>query len=383
MRISLIRLTSLAVWVCCLACQQNKPKQAQSIPAERQEAIDDSLALAEALLAQSLINKTIPPLYETTPVRSAAGEDAADDPAIWIHPTQPEASRIYGSNKRAGIVAYDLQGQESAFYPVGRINNIDVIQGISHGNLSYDLLGGTNRTNQSLEIFAIDDNGALKHINGGHLDLSRRGMDDVYGFCFGQYGDQYYAYVNAKNGMVRQYALGIADSTVYLTLLSGTTLDSQPEGMVFDSDASVIYIGEEDLGIWMFPGGSLGTKAKLIQSSREDNNKNIRYDIEGLTIYERAGKKYLLASSQGNFSYAVFDIRDDHKYLGSFTIKGGSDIDGAEETDGIDATSVDLGSDFPYGLMVAQDGFNYDGDKLVNQNFKIVAMQDSFFEQDW
>lgn len=383
MKISLIRLTCLAVWLCCFGCQQNKPKETQSISSARQEAIDDSLALAEALHAQSLIEKSISALYETTPVQSAAGEDAADDPAIWIHPTQPEASRIYGSNKRAGIVAYDLRGHESGFYPVGRINNIDVIQGISYGNMSYDLLGGTNRTDQSLEIFLIDENGSLQQMNGGHLDLGRTGMDDVYGFCFGQFGDQYYAFVNAKNGMVRQYRLEIADSTVDLTLLSGITLNSQPEGMVFDSEASVIYIGEEDLGIWVYPGGSLSTKATLIPSSREDNNINIRYDIEGLTIYERAGKKYLLASSQGNFSYAVFDIRDDHKYLGSFTIEAGSGVDGAEETDGIDATAVHLGSDFPYGLMVAQDGFNYDSDKLVNQNFKIVALQDSFFEQDW
>ena len=37
--------------------------------------------------------------------------DAADDPAIWIHPTQPEKSRVLGTNKKQGLLAYDLDGK--------------------------------------------------------------------------------------------------------------------------------------------------------------------------------------------------------------------------------------------------------------------------------
>ncbi|MCI5043675.1 MAG: phytase, partial [Aquisalinus sp.] len=59
-------------------------------------------------------------------------------------------------------------------------------------------------------------------------------------------------------------------------------------------------------------------------------------------------------------------------FLGRFRIAGNPDtgIDGAQETDGIDATPVALGPDFPLGVLVVQDGLNDpSGDK---QNFKIV-----------
>ena len=57
--------------------------------------------------------------------------------------------------------------------------------------------------------------------------------------------------------------------------------------------------------------------------------------------------------------------------MGSFCVPFGEDIDGAEETDGIEVTSAALGSAFPHGLMVVQDGFN-DG----TQNFKYLDWAD-------
>jgi 3-phytase len=47
------------------------------------------------------------------------------------------------------------------------------------------------------------------------------------------------------------------------------------------------------------------------------------------------------------------------------------EIDGVEETDGIEITSVPLPG-FPKGLLVVQDGYNYDGKKKKSQNFKLV-----------
>src|SRR5690606_16649840 len=44
---------------------------------------------------------------QTDPVNTSG--DAADDPAIWIHPQQPERSLVLGTNKKAGLQVYDLQ----------------------------------------------------------------------------------------------------------------------------------------------------------------------------------------------------------------------------------------------------------------------------------
>jgi 3-phytase len=64
----------------------------------------------------------------------------------------------------------------------------------------------------------------------------------------------------------------------------------------------------------------------------------------------------------------VYD-RIDNRYLATFEIADG-EIDGTRDTDGIDVTTVPLGSGFSLGLLVAQDGRNDDG----NQNFKLVPL---------
>src|SRR6266540_4958626 len=45
---------------------------------------------------------------ETAPVPHKG--DAADDPAVWIHPQQPELSLILGTDKEGGLHTYNLDG---------------------------------------------------------------------------------------------------------------------------------------------------------------------------------------------------------------------------------------------------------------------------------
>ena len=61
---------------------------------------------------------------ETEPVPSSG--DAADDAAVWIHPTDPALSLILGTDKDAGLAAYDLAGVQVQFSPDGELNNVDV-----------------------------------------------------------------------------------------------------------------------------------------------------------------------------------------------------------------------------------------------------------------
>jgi 3-phytase len=79
-----------------------------------------------------------------------------------------------------------------------------------------------------------------------------------------------------------------------------------------------------------------------------------------------------VVSVQGNFSYAVFNRAGDNEYLGSFKIEDGDVIDGVEETDGLEVIPDSLSPQFPGGLLVVQDGFNYQADTLIPQNFKLV-----------
>lgn len=112
---------------------------------------------------------------------------------------------------------------------------------------------------------------------------------------------------------------------------------------------------------------------ELLPLSTENDNLFIEFDIEGLAIYNHSdGDGYLIASSQGNDSYAVFERKPPNKYTGSFKIVDSPTIDGSQKTDGIEVTSTPLGKNFPAGLFVTQDGENTDNGAASPQNFKLI-----------
>ena len=74
-------------------------------------------------------------------------------------------------------------------------------------------------------------------------------------------------------------------------------------------------------------------------------------------VYEDHGQCYLLASSQGNKTIALFNRQAPHQYINSFTVADGG-IDGVKETDGMMVVNADLGKGFSQGVLVMQDGDN-------------------------
>jgi 3-phytase len=308
---------------------------------------------------------------ETEPVSNA--DDAADDPAIWINPADPSASLLICSNKQSGIVVYNLNGKTIGSYDVGKINNIDVRQGVwLNDSVQVDIAAGSNRTGNIITIMQILPGGKLEDISARRI---QSGFKEVYGFCL--YHDlinrQAYAIVNNKEGLVEQWRLfGTADLKIDAELARKFQAGkSQLEGCVGDDELGFLYIGEEDKAIWKFYAHPDSTPvARLVDDL---SNPALKDDVEGLTIfYKENGTGYLLVSSQGNNSFAVFRREANNEYIGSFVITDGELIDGVEETDGIDVTSAHLGPQFPSGIFIVQDGFNQEGKQLANQNFKVV-----------
>jgi 3-phytase len=314
---------------------------------------------------------------ETRSVRAGRSTDAADDPAIWVHPTDPEKSLIIGTNKVAGLAVYSLQGEEIRFYPVGRANNVDIRYGFEFGNGDRaDVVGCTERNQNEILLFRIDPaNGSLNQIRGNRMVSEH---PDIYGFCMyhSPTSHQYYAISNDKDGTIEQWYLSPEGADEIAGQLVRTLkVSSQPEGMVADDVLAHLYVGEETRGIWKFPAEPDDTgKAVLLEASTMENPA-IVFDIEGLAIYHAPmGKGYLLASSQGNNSYAIFTRGRDNRYLGSFQIVDGP-YDRTSETDGLDVTNLGLGNPFGNGLLVVQDGANMDGASSRPQNFKLVAWE--------
>jgi 3-phytase len=132
-----------------------------------------------------------------------------------------------------------------------------------------------------------------------------------------------------------------------------------------------LYVAEEDIGLWAVTAEPVaGAVPKAVDTVA--SNAKVKDDLEGVGIYDLGGGRgYVVVSSQGNNSYAVYR-RGDNAYLGSFAVMAdaAAGIDGISETDGLDVSSANLGPGFEHGALIAQDGRNVL--PVENQNFKMV-----------
>jgi 3-phytase len=317
--------------------------------------------------------KSLTAQAETKPVPGETGVDAADDPAIWVNYSNPDSSRIIGTDKKGGLAVYDLSGHELYYYKTGLMNNADLRHDFPMPSGTIDILAVSNRTDQSVDLFKINQNGSLETIHKDKLKSMLK--EEVYGLCMykSRISEKFYVFVNGKDGSIEQWELIQEDNKINGKIVRTLKLDTQTEGMVADDENGVLYVGEEDMGIWKFNAEPASADIKeLLTYSTEKENPGIVYDIEGLALYKlQNGEGYLIASSQGNDSYAIFERQSPNKYLGSIKILDGI-VDGSQQTDGLDITGIPLGNNYPAGLLVVQDGENKDAGRAVAQNFKLI-----------
>ena len=123
--------------------------------------------------------------------------------------------------------------------------------------------------------------------------------------------------------------------------------EPQVEGMVVDAEQRFLYSGQEQVGIWKIPVNQFSAgHAELIDSVKsygvpydrvfdeEEEEYSCEYrfdqdpgvagqhleaDVEGFTIYrsDKSGGGYLIASSQGDNTFAVYRRKGDNRYLGA------------------------------------------------------------------
>ena len=303
-------------------------------------------------------------LVETEPVRGKG--DAADDPAIWIHPEDASLSLVLGTDKRRGLSVYDLSGREVQFLPRGRVNNVDLRQGVAMAGGAATLAVATNRTERAMDIYSVSAEGWVELALAQALEI-----DDPYGICMHlDAAGAAYAYVNGSGGEYEIWRLN-EGGELKPERIDRFSLPTKPEGCVVDDLTGIAYIGEEEHGIWKMPAGAGGSGEKTLLDSVDSDR--LAADVEGLDIYRTAqGAAILVASSQGDYTFAFYDLNDGDRYLGSVRVADNPDsgIDGAEETDGLAVSAVNLGPGLEQGVLVVQDGFNRGPEE--NQNFKLV-----------
>ncbi|MGI9232598.1 MAG: phytase [Woeseiaceae bacterium] len=313
----------------------------------------------------------VSPIVETEPVSSFG--DAADDPAIWVHPENPELSIIIGAQKKRGINVYDLSGNLLQSRADGRINNVDVRYGFQLGDQIVAVVTGSNRSTDSISVYIVDEQTrTLVNVADGVIDT---GMSDPYGQCMykSAVNGFIYVFVNDTTGLVRQWVLeDNGKGRIRMSPVREFSVGSQTEGCVADDETGDLYVGEENVGIWKYSAEPDASGDRTLVDS-VDENGNLTADVEGLSIYYgENGSGYLVASNQGADSYALYERSADNDFIGIFHVVADetTGIDGISETDGLDVNSAYLGPNFPNGVFVAQDGRNIS--PAERQNFKLV-----------
>jgi 3-phytase len=301
--------------------------------------------------------------------------DVADDMAIWRDPDHPGRSLVIADDKsdQGGVAVYDLDGKLVQYQPIGKIGNIDLRDGYRIGSRSVILVGANDRAGDLLRFWALDPaSRTLASLEARPL----RSIERNYGFCLGRSRDRTYAFVSQQDsGVLEQYELVDAAGTVDAKRLRTFAVGSQAEGCVVDDATGALYVAEEDVGIWRYdvdPGsGSRRTSVDAVGGG------HLQADVEGVSLARgEDGRGVLVASSQGDSTFAVYDVDAPNAFRGSFRVHRSGNIDGVSETDGLAVAAGDFGPNYPDGLLVVHDGENHgpgDQDEPVS-NLKLIRL---------
>ncbi|MFI5958390.1 phytase [Cryptosporangium sp. NPDC051539] len=295
---------------------------------------------------------------ETTPVTHTG--DAADDPAFWFDRSDSSRSMIIGTDKAGALETYDLHGRLlqriADIFP----NNVDVRDDV--------VVAADDDTGHGvLRIYLVDP--ATRRLKPAAVVPT---AVTAHGLCLyrSPASAKLYAFPNAVSGRVEQFELTVSGSTVTAKSVRLFNLGRTVEGCVADDASGALYVAEERVGIWRYGAEpTAGGRRVLVDGAEPEKDGHLTADVEGLAI---AGDR-LYASSQGSSDFVVYG-RMDNRYLGRFRVTNSGEVDGCQDTDGIDATSRPLGPAFPAGMFVCQDGYNVNGKTVLRQNFKFVPL---------
>ncbi len=293
---------------------------------------------------------------ETEPVVSV--DDAADDICIWENPNDATKSIVVATDKKYGLITYDLQGKKLYQYPVGRPNNVALFTPNNILNNDLPLICASNRTEETITFAFLNPDGSLTDIQDIKVPLR-----EVYGITT-YLAEQPYVIVSTKKGKVWQYQIGLQDKTVRMALVRKLKFGKTVEGLVVDPNNKKLYVGEEDRGLWQLNALPWQADEKTM-ILKVDNNK-LKSDFEGIALRENEdGSGWIVMSIQGSNAYAFID-RKSLQLKNIIQIKDGV-VDGVQETDGLDVSNLKTPT-FPNGLLIVQDGENGNDP----QNFKYV-----------
>ena len=359
-----------------------------------------------------------PVLYDDDEGGNASGDDPAiwvhpadSAESIVITTAKEGGLRVYD------LAADELQSLAAEPAPRadgadGRYNNVDIAYGLDLGDGPVDIAVVSDRYNDQLRFFAIDPAGAsatqpLHEVTAPELPFlfsaDRAEVDEehtAYGLAVWQpKGGDAVAVVTqegattvatvrlvAGDGVVGYADAATIDFPATFPLPDGTTwipceepgVLPQLEGVSVDQRTGVLYAAQEDVGLWRLQLPIGRGEPKLVDRVRDFGVHDaydpeteecapidpadagfggtvLEADAEGVDVYHGPGATgYVIVSSQGDDTYAVYRTQGRNDLVGTFRVAGVDGVDDVNGSDGLAVTNRPVG-EYRQGLLVTHD----------------------------
>jgi myo-inositol-hexaphosphate 3-phosphohydrolase len=289
----------------------------------------------------------------------------ADDPAIWIHPTDPSKSLIIGTDKQedGALYVYTLDGkidEQKTVRGLKRPNNVDVEYGFVLNGKATDIVVATERYENKIRIFSLPD---MKPIDNGGIEVF---LNENFRAPMGlalykrPTDGSIYAIVGRKEGptdgtYLWQYHLE-DDGT---GLVKGTKVRkfgiwsgiSEIEAIAVDDVLGYVYYADESVGIRKYHADPDAKNANVELALF--GTEGFTEDREGISIYQvDDGTGYILVSDQAINRFNIYKREGKPGDPHSHQLVKVIDVS-TLDSDGCEVTNISLNEKFPVGLFVA------------------------------
>jgi len=316
-----------------------------------------SFVLTASLAAAQTVS--VHPVFSTTQTPGYA-----DDPAIWIHPTDPSRSVIIGVDKFEGVYVWNMSGQLIQHLPQGstsRINNIDVRYDFQLGGQSVDVVATNLRDAGKLAFFTVNPDYVQDDVLTQIAGLQNSGndiQDASYGLAlYSRVSDgALYLIDTGSRDRLRQHLIaddGSGSGIVVTPVRSFVYNGGLAEGLVVDDELGHLYVAEEDVAVHKYVADpSLDVDDPIATFATSDG---IVGDREGTALYSCSdGTGYLILSSQGDSTIKVYEREGNNAFVKTIVALN-EDGEASLGTDGLDVTSASIPGLFPEGFLVVHD----------------------------
>jgi 3-phytase len=297
-----------------------------------------------------------------------------DDPAIWVHPTDPSKSIVFGTDKETNgaIYAFDLEGnilEDKTIRNIKRPNNVDVGYGFRmNDTLTTDIMVFTEREKQQIRLFSVPemiplDNGGFSVFEDAENIESKLPM----GIALYKSPKEglFYAIVSRKNGPKKgylyQYILTLKGGRIQTKLVrkfGDFSGKKEIEAIAVDAEMGFIYYSDEGHGIRKYYAEPSKGNEEISCFGRD----YFLEDMEGIAIAKLKNQSgYLIVSDQQRGQFNLFD-RKTNAFIKAVNLT-------TTATDGCEVVTVPLNKKFKSGLFVAMNEeknfYFYDFDRLL------------------